>query len=41
MVKLLNEHEADKQKKFKKFDAIIPVNFVCNGPHHCDNKNKE
>ena len=39
MVKLLNEHEAEKQKKFKKLDAIVPVNYVCNGPYHCDNKN--
>ena len=39
MVKLLNEHEAKKQKQFKKLSTIIPVNYVCNSPHHCDNKN--
>ena len=39
MVKLLNEHEAKKQKQFKKLSNIIPVNYVCNSPHHCDNKN--
>ena len=39
MVKLLNEHEAKKQKQFKKLRTIIPVNYVCNSPHHCDNKN--
>ena len=25
-VKLLNEHEAEKQKQLKKLDAIVPVN---------------
>ena len=39
MVKLLNENEAMKQKQFKELSANMPVNYVCNGPHHCDNKN--
>ena len=38
MVKLLNEHEAKKQKQFKKLSTIIPVNYVCNSPYHCNNK---
>ena len=41
MVKLLNEHEAKKQKQFKKLSTIIPVNYVCNSLYHCDNKNKQ
>ena len=40
MVKLLNEHEAKKQKQFKKLSSIMPVNYVCNSLYHCDNKNK-
>ena len=39
MLKMLNDHEAEKHKKLKKLDSIVPVNYVCNGPHHCDNKN--
>ena len=39
MVKLLNENEAMKQKQFKELSTIIPVNYFCNGPHHCNNKN--
>ncbi len=39
MLKMLNDYEAEKHKKFKQLDSIVPVNYVCNGPHHCDNKN--
>ena len=39
MVKLLNQNEAMKQKQFKELSTNMPVNYVCNGPHHCDNKN--
>ena len=33
------KNEAMKKKQFKELGNIIPVNYVCNGPHHCDNKN--
>ena len=38
-VKALNECEAEKQKKFKKLDTLVPVNYVLSSPYHCDNKN--
>ena len=37
MVKMLNDYEADKQQKFKKLDALVPVNYVYSSPYHCDN----
>ena len=39
LFKLLNEHETKKQKQFKELSTIMPVNYVCNGLYHCDNKN--
>ena len=39
MLRILNECEAKKQKKFKKLDALVPVNYVLSSPYHCDNKN--
>ena len=29
MVRLLNEHEAEKQRQLKKLVDIMPVNYVC------------
>ena len=36
MIKMLNDCQKQKQKTFKKLDAV-PVNHVCFSPYHCDN----
>ena len=37
MLRILNEYE--KQKKFKKLNALVPVNYVSCSPYHCNNNN--